>query len=134
MAQDFVSTVGGASIPEKGGGFYYGKIAGRKNGKLTVSVPMLGIVSQPCDFLNAYVNDLYTVGERVVVGFLEHRKENLIVFGRVNHRDRVFPTYAQYLALVERVSALELTVESLQAQITAQSLVIAQKANATHSH
>jgi len=134
MAGDYTTRYGGASVPEPGGNLYYGTIASINNSKLKVNVPMLGFVSTPCDYLNGYGNDRYTVGERVVVGFLEGGKQNLVVFGRVNHRHVVFPTYAQYLAAIARIETLENTVLSLQAQITALNGVVATKANASHSH
>lgn len=134
MDPKFRTNVGGSRNPEPGGGAYYGTISGFHNGKPLVNVPMLGFVSQPCNFMNSYRNDPYTTGERVVVMFLDHGKQELVVLGRVNHRNTVFPTYAQYLAAIARIETLETTVESLQAQITALSEVVATKANSTHSH
>lgn len=138
MEPKFRTNVGGSRNPEPGGGAYYGTISGFNNGKPLVNVPMLGFVSQPCNFMNSYRNDPYTTGERVVVMFLDHGKQELVVLGRVNHQNTVFPTYAQYLAAIERIEALETTVgtlettvDSLQAQIDA---LDASKADATHSH
>lgn len=138
MEPKFRTNVGGSRNPEPGGGAYYGTISGFNNGKPLVNVPMLGFVSQPCNFMNSYRNDPYTTGERVVVMFLDHGKQELVVLGRVNHQNTVFPTYAQYLAAIERIEALETTVgtlettvDSLQTQINA---LDASKADATHSH
>lgn len=117
----FVSNVSGATNPERGGGIYIGKINKVRRGQASVSVPMLGLVSQPCDTLNAFGNDPYEVGERVVVAFLEHQKETLVVLGRVNRSSAAFPTLEQFTALVDRVSALEATVASLQSQLNTHS-------------
>lgn len=118
---NFVSNVSGASSPERGGGIYLGTVAAVSGGKARVSVPMLGIVSQPCDTLNAFGNDAYVKGERVVVAFLEHEKEKLVVLGRVNRISQIFPTLVQFEALVDRVEALEATVVSLQSQLNSHS-------------
>jgi hypothetical protein len=121
MVGQYTTQSGGASVPEPGGNLYYGTVSSISNTKLKVSVPMLGFVSTPCDYLNGYGNDRYTVGERVVVGFLEGGKQHLVVFGRVNHRHVVFPTYQQYSALLARMETLESQVETLQGQVSSLS-------------
>jgi len=117
--QSYSTVVGGSSNPEPGGLLYFATVHSISNGKLRVNVPMLGFISSPCDHLNSYGNDRYAVGDRVVVGFLEGGKQYLVLFGRVNHTRTAFPTYGQYLALAGRVSALESTVATLQAAVTA---------------
>jgi len=114
----FSTTVGGASVPVPGGEFYYGTVSEVIQGQVKVNVPMLGFVSVPIDYLNSYGNDPYQAGERVVVGFLEGGKQHLLVFGRLNHRDIVFPTYAEYLAAIARIETLEGEVDVLQGQVT----------------
>lgn len=126
---NYSTSVGGASNPVPGGQLYFGTVAAVSNGKLKVNVPMLGFTSTPCDHLNAYGNDRYAVGERVVVGFLDGGKENLVVFGRVNHGHVVFPTYQQYLTLRDRVTALEVLVQTMSAQISALGVQLS-----NHSH
>ena len=119
--EKYTSRAGGASSPEPGGNLYYATVASVANGKLRVNVPMLGFVSTPCDYLNGYGNDRYAAGERVVVGFLEGGKQHLVVFGRVNHRHIVFPSYSQYTALLERVEELEAQVSALAVQLSTHS-------------
>lgn len=115
---DFSSKVGGSSNPVAGGGLHYGTVVKvLAGGEAILNVPALGITTQNCPVVNDYSNWRIRVGEKVICGFVDGGKSELVVLGPVNRRYRSFPTYAQYEALVARVEDLEATVASLQAQL-----------------
>ena len=74
------------SVPFKATGVFYGVVHGVANNQLNISVPRMtgpDIVFSGIDYVDSGFTTVPSVGELVLVGFLEGRKDDLVVLGRV---------------------------------------------------
>ena len=74
------------SVPFKATGIFYGIVHGVANNQLDISVPRMtgpDIVFSGIDYVDSGFTTVPSVGELVFVGFLEGRKDDLVVLGRV---------------------------------------------------
>jgi hypothetical protein len=76
-------------------------------GRANVSVPSFSTIVPNLDFLGVTSTNRLSVGDSVVIAFLENDVFNAVIIGRINTTTDVFATQAALVALTARVAFLE---------------------------
>lgn len=114
LKPDLIDRVKGSPHPFVGGGLHIGTVLSVKANKafvdlggkkLTISMDVLGVTPA----LGIKPKDT------VVCGFLNNDNQELVLIGRINVRPDVYPTLAQFDALVTLVNQIEDRVSDLEA-------------------
>lgn len=98
---------GGAQAPLQGGGLYLGYITSIIKGKASVNVPTLGVSFANIGTIGGTPALSLKINDSVIFAFLENDVYKSVIIGRINTSADVYPTLAQFNALVSRVAFLE---------------------------
>lgn len=104
----YVNPAGGAQAPREGGGLHLGKVVSvSSTGRANVNIPSFSTIVPNLDFLGVTAANRLTIGDSVVVAFLDNDVFNAVIIGRINTTTDVFATQAALAALTARVVFLE---------------------------
>lgn len=104
----YVRPEGGDQAPREGGGLHLGKVVSvGSTGRANVSIPSFSTIVPNLDFLGVTATNRLSVGDSVVIAFLENDVFNAVIIGRINTTTDVFATQAALVALTARVTFLE---------------------------
>jgi len=98
---------GGAQAPLQGGGLYLGYITAMTKGRASINVPALGVSFTNIDTIGGTPALSLKINDSVIFAFLENDIYESVIIGRINISADVYPTLAQFNALVSRVAYLE---------------------------
>ena len=114
LKPDLIDRVKGSPHPLVGGGLHIGTVLSVKANKAFVDIggKKLGI---SMDVLDVTPANRIKAKDTVVCGFLNNDNQELVLIGRINVRPDVYPTLAQFDALVTLVNQIEDRVSDLEA-------------------